>query len=58
MHEGLINIGYEEGIEGEGKYLAHEIMQYNSEIMNEFIVHDKVACGIEYAPKHCGGKVA
>lgn len=50
MHEGLINIGYEEGIRGEGKYLAHEIMQYISEIINEFIVHDKVACGIEYAP--------
>lgn len=50
MHEGLINIGYEEGIKGEGKYLAHEIMQYISKIKDEFIIRDKVACGIEYAP--------
>lgn len=51
MHEGLINLGYKDGIkDAEGKLFAHEIMQYMTEIVNEFIVRDKVACGIEYAP--------
>ena len=51
MNEGLINIGYPDGIKDKaGKMLAHEIMQYMTEIVNEFIVRDKVACGIEYAP--------
>ena len=51
MHEGLMNIGFEEGIKDkEGKLIAHEIMQHMTEIVNEFIVRDKVACGIEYAP--------
>ncbi|WP_062106014.1 anaerobic ribonucleoside-triphosphate reductase [Bacillus niameyensis] len=51
MNEGLVNLGYSEGIKEEmGKMLAHELMQYMTEIINEFIVRDKVACGIEYAP--------
>ncbi|MDY0395100.1 anaerobic ribonucleoside-triphosphate reductase [Virgibacillus halophilus] len=51
MHEGLINAGFAGGIKDEaGKLLAHELMQYMTEIINEFIVRDKVACGIEYAP--------
>lgn len=51
MHEGLINLGYKEGLnDSEGKKYAHEIMQFLTEIVNEFIVRDKVACGIEYAP--------
>ncbi|PWU67628.1 anaerobic ribonucleoside-triphosphate reductase [Gracilibacillus dipsosauri] len=51
MNEGLINLGFTEGIKDEdGKMLAHEWMQYMTEIINEFIVRDKVACGIEYAP--------
>ncbi len=51
MNEGIINIGYKDGIKDNGgKMIAHEIMQYMTEIMNEFIVRDKVACGIEYAP--------
>src|SRR5699024_11598062 len=50
MHEGLINLGYKDGIkDAEGKLFAHEIMQYMTEIVNEFIVRDKVSCGIEYA---------
>lgn len=51
MHEGLVNMGFDAGIKDrEGKMIAHEIMQYMTEIVNEFIVRDKVACGIEYAP--------
>jgi len=51
MHEGLINIGFKEGLKNEnGKSFAHMIMQYISEIINEFIIRDHVACGIEYAP--------
>ncbi|WP_208591176.1 anaerobic ribonucleoside-triphosphate reductase [Gracilibacillus suaedae] len=51
MNEGLINIGYQKGInDTNGKLIAHELMQYMTEIVNEFIVRDKVACGIEYAP--------
>ncbi|WP_341278069.1 anaerobic ribonucleoside-triphosphate reductase [Paenibacillus sp. FSL H8-0537] len=51
MHEGLINIGYEGGMNNEaGKQLAHRIMQFMTETINEFIVRDQVACGIEYAP--------
>lgn len=51
MHEGLINIGYSEGINDvEGKKYAHNLMQYITDIVNEFIVRDNVACGLEYAP--------
>ncbi len=51
MHEGLINLGYKDGLKDEkGKLFAHEIIQYITDIINEFIVRDKVACGIEYAP--------
>lgn len=51
MNEGLINLGYKDGIKDkDGKMIAHEIMQYMTEIVNKFIVRDKVACGIEYAP--------
>lgn len=51
MHEGLINIGYGDGLNNTaGKRLAHRIMQYMTEKINDFIVRDKVACGIEYAP--------
>ncbi|HUC90664.1 MAG TPA: anaerobic ribonucleoside-triphosphate reductase [Paenibacillus sp.] len=51
MHEGLVNIGYPDGMNNkEGKQLAHRIMQFMTEKINEFIVRDKVACGIEYAP--------
>lgn len=56
MHEGLINIGYKDGIKDkEGKLFAHEIMQHITETINEFIVRDKVACGIEYAPAENAG---
>ncbi|WP_138417255.1 anaerobic ribonucleoside-triphosphate reductase [Aquibacillus sediminis] len=51
MNEGLINVGYPHGIkDSQGKLVAHELMQYITAIINEFIVRDKVACGIEYAP--------
>lgn len=51
MNEGLINLGYKDGIKDkDGKMIAHKIMQYMTEIVNKFIVRDKVACGIEYAP--------
>jgi len=51
MHEGLINRGYPGGMNNEaGKQLAHRIMQFMTEKINEFIVRDQVACGIEYAP--------
>ena len=56
MHEALINIGYEDGLKNpEGKAFAHEIMQYITEIVNEIIIRDKVACGIEYAPSENAG---
>lgn len=56
MHEGLINIGFKDGMsDKEGKLFAHELMQYMSEIINEFIVRDHVACGIEYAPAENAG---
>ena len=56
MHEALINIGYEDGLKNtKGKLYAHEIMQYITEIIDEFIVRDKVACGIEYAPAENAG---
>lgn len=51
MHEGLINIGYEGGMNNKaGASLAHRIMQFMTETINEYIVRDGVACGIEYAP--------
>ncbi|MBS4207011.1 anaerobic ribonucleoside-triphosphate reductase [Bacillus sp. FJAT-50079] len=51
MNEGLINCGYPLGIKDvNGKQLAHTLMQYMTEIVNEMIVRDQVACGIEYAP--------
>lgn len=56
MHEALINIGYENGLlNASGKQFAHEIMQYISGIVDEFIIRDKVACGIEYAPNENAG---
>lgn len=56
MHEGLINLGFEEGLkQAHGKKYAHEIMQYMSDVINEFIVRDHVACGIEYAPAENAG---
>ncbi|MFD1361089.1 anaerobic ribonucleoside-triphosphate reductase [Lentibacillus salinarum] len=51
VNEGLINIGYQDGIKDEkGQLIAHELMQHMTNIVNAFIVRDKVACGIEYAP--------
>lgn len=51
MHEGLINSGYAGGMNNKsGKQLAHQIMQFMTEKINDFIVRDQVACGIEYAP--------
>ncbi|MEW9701303.1 anaerobic ribonucleoside-triphosphate reductase [Paenibacillus sp. SI8] len=51
MHEGLHNMGFEGGLNNsEGKDFAHRLMQYMTEIINEFIVRDGVACGIEFAP--------
>lgn len=51
MHEGLINIGFPDGINNiDGKAFAHKLMQYITDIVNDFIVRDHVACGIEYAP--------
>lgn len=51
MHEGLINISYKDGLNNTmGKQYAHSIMQYISSIIQEFIIRDNVACGIEYAP--------
>ncbi|HAS92858.1 MAG TPA: ribonucleoside-triphosphate reductase [Clostridiales bacterium] len=56
MHEGLINIGYNDGMYDEqGKKLAHKIMQYISNIVDEFITRDNVACGLEYAPAENAG---
>jgi len=54
-HEGLINIGYKDGInDPEGKKLAHELKQHMQEVVNSFIERDGVACGIEASPKRCG----
>ncbi len=56
MHEGLINVGYPLGMnDPQGKMCAHELMQYMSSIVDDFIVRDKVACGIEYAPAENAG---
>src|SRR5690625_7607234 len=44
-------MGYKYGMkDNAGKMIAHEIMQYMTEIVKEFIERDKVTCGIEYAP--------
>ncbi len=54
-HEGLINIGYKDGInDPEGKKLAHELKQHMRKIVDSFIERDGVACGIEASPKACG----
>lgn len=56
MHEGLVNIGYPLGmVDPLGKLYAHELMQYMTDIINDFIVRDHVACGIEYAPAENAG---
>lgn len=56
MHEGLINIGYKDGInDPNGKKLAHELMQYITEIVNSFIERDNVACGVESSPAENAG---
>lgn len=56
MHEGLINIGYKDGINDlEGKKLAHELMQYMTGVINSFIERDNVACGIESSPAENAG---
>jgi ribonucleoside-triphosphate reductase len=56
MHEGLINIGYKEGLNNkEGKQLAHELMQHMRSVVDGFIVRDKVACGIEASPAENAG---
>lgn len=56
MHEGLVNIGFKEGLnDEEGKRFAHDIMQFMSNIIDEFIIRDEVACGIEYAPAENAG---
>lgn len=56
MHEGLVNVGFSDGInDKDGKLYAHELMQYITDIINEFIVRDHVACGIEYAPAENAG---
>lgn len=56
MHEGLINSGFQNGLKDiEARKYAHNLMQYMSDIINEFIVRDHVACGIEYAPAENAG---
>lgn len=56
MHEGLINIGYEEGLKDEeGKKFAHKVMQHIHSVINKFIVRDMVACGVEFAPNENAG---
>lgn len=56
MHEALINIGYDDGLKNiKGKEFAHEIMQYITSIVNEIIIKDNVACGVEYAPNENAG---
>ena len=55
-HEGLINIGYKDGInDPEGKKLAHELKQHMQEVVNSFIERDGVACGIEASPAENAG---
>jgi len=56
MHEGLINIGYKEGLNNpEGKTLAHDLMQHMRKVVDSFIARDKVACGIEASPAENAG---
>lgn len=56
MHEGLINIGFKDGMKDEeGKKLAHIIMQYLHGIIKSFIKRDKVAAGLEFAPNEGAG---
>lgn len=56
FHEGLINIGYKEGMNDEkGKELVHEILKFIHEIISSFILRDKVACGLEFAPAEGAG---
>ena len=56
FHEGLINIGYKEGMNDEnGKQLVHEILKFIHEIISSFIIRDKVACGLEFAPAEGAG---
>jgi len=56
MHEGLINIGYKNGIvDSDGKKLAHELMQHMRRVIDSFIERDNVACGIESSPAENAG---
>jgi ribonucleoside-triphosphate reductase len=56
MHEALINYGYSDGINDlQGKMVAHKIMQHITMRINNFIIRDSVACGIEYAPNENAG---
>jgi len=56
MHEGLINIGYEEGLKNEdGKLFAHKVMQHIHVVIDSFIIRDNVACGVEFAPNENAG---
>lgn len=56
MHEGLINIGFENGVNNlEGKKLAHELMQHMRMVIDSFIERDGVACGIESSPAENAG---
>jgi ribonucleoside-triphosphate reductase len=56
MHEGLINIGYKDGLNNpSGKQLAHELMQHMRNVVDSFIERDKVACGIESSPAENAG---
>jgi len=56
FHEGLINIGYESGLKDpEAQKLTHDLLQYIHSVLEEFIVRDKVACGLEYAPAENAG---
>lgn len=55
-HEGLINIGYKDGInDPEGKKLAHELKQHMRRIVDSFIERDHVACGVEASPAENAG---
>jgi len=56
MHEGLINVGYENGLKNnDGKIFAHKVMQFIHSVLDDFIIRDKVACGIEFAPNENAG---
>jgi len=56
MHEGLINIGYKDGINDvEGKKVAHDLMQHMRKIIDSFIERDQVACGVESSPAENAG---